>query len=602
MAANNSLQASLNLTQLDFFNLKNSFKNYLKGQEQFKDYDFDGSALNVLLEQMAYNTYKNAFFVNMLHSEAFLDSAQLRTSLFSHCKELNYLPRSKRSAKAKVNITFEATGESQPYIVQKGNQFATLIKNESYTFSIPETLVVASANNTYTFTTDIYEGIYNKDSYIFTGSEYQRFKITNKNVDTNSITVTIYEDGDLLGTVYTLTTTLLDLNNTSKVFFLQTSETGHYEIYFGDNVLGRQPKINSTIIIDYRISQGVKGNGARLFSVDFDPTSSNELTATPTLEVIEAAKNGADEETNASIRYYAPRAFQVQERTVTSTDYEIALKTQFPEINAVSVYGGEEIDPPRFGKVFVAVDIADVEGLPESKITEYFNFLKRRSAFSIDPIIVEPDISYLRIISKVRYNLNVTTNSTNRIKTLVTNTILDYNDEFLNNFNVTLRNSQLVRRIDSSDVSIISNYTDAHVYKKISPVLGAPQNMIINLGVPLLDSVPTQESSYESTDLKSVYSSVFKYNGENAVLEDDGNGIIRIVKVTGSKLIKITDIGTVNYSTGIITLLNFGIESISGPYLKVYGVPKDKDISISRNTILTLESNEIVVNVEALRI
>jgi len=326
MANNTNLSASLNLTQLDFFGLKNSFKNYLRGQAQFKDYDFDGSAFNVLIEELAYNTYKNAFMSNMLMSEGFIDSAQLRTSLFSHSKELNYLPRSKRSARATVAVTFEASGVSQPYTIPKGAQFSTLIKSESYTFTMPETLSVASANTTFAFTTDIFEGVFVSDSFVFLGSPNQRFKLTNKNVDTSSVAVTVYEDGSQIGNIFKVATTLLDLTEFSKVFFLQTSETGNYEIYFGDDVLGRKPKLNSTVVVEYRVSSGTKGNGARVFSVDFDPTSSNELLATPKITTIEASKSAAEEEDNESIRYYAPRAFQVQERAVTTTDYEIALK------------------------------------------------------------------------------------------------------------------------------------------------------------------------------------------------------------------------------------------------------------------------------------
>lgn len=602
MAANTTLGASLNLTELDFHGLKNSLRNYLRKQDQFKDYDYEGSAISILLEEMSLNSYLNAFFSNMIHSEGFIDSAQLRNSLYSHSKTLNYLPRSSRSAKAKVRITFTATGETQPYVISKGSQLSTLIKSKAYTFSIPETLTVASADTNFSIETEIYEGIYNKDSYIFLNKENQRFKITNKNVDTQSVTVTVFEDGDQVGEIYKVTNTLLDLTEASKVFFIQTSETGHYEIYFGDNVLGRQPKLNSTIIIDYRLSAGTKGNGARVFAVDFDPTSQNEITSTPVVEVIESSRNGADPETNESIRYYAPRAFQVQERAVTPSDYEISLKTEFPEINAVTVYGGEEVDPPRFGKVFVAIDIAEVEGLPESKKDEYYNFIKRRSPLSIDPIIIEPENMYASITSLVRYNLNITTDSISRIKTLVLAAITDYNDIYLNDFETTLRLSQLSRYIDDSDVSIVSNVTEATVYKKINPTLGVSQNITIDFGLALTDNLPEQTITYKASDLKTIYSSLFRYNGENCVIEDDGSGNIRIVKFMESKRVKMFNIGTVDYEKGVVTLVGFKPDSYDGASLKIYAVPKDKDIHSTKNVILSVEPAEIVVNVEALRL
>jgi len=603
MASNNSsLSASLDLTNLDFFGLKNSFKNYLRGQDIFKDYDFDGAALNVLLDTLAYNTYKTTFMTNMLHSEGFLDSAQLRSSLYSHSKELNYLPRSVRSAKAKILVSFEASGESQPYVIPKGAQFSSLIKSESYTFTTPETIIVSSANTTYEFTTDIYEGIFKEDSYIFLGTENQRFKITNKNVDTRSVTVTVYEDGDQIGSTYTVTNTLLDLTEFSKIFFLQTNETGYYEVYFGDNVLGRKPKLNSTIVIQYRISTGTKGDGARVFYPDFEPTGVNELIESPTISVIESSSNGSEEENNESIRYYAPRAFQVQERAITPTDYEISLKQEFSEINSVSVYGGELVTPPRFGKVFIAIDIADVDGLPEAKKTEYFNFLKRRSPLSIDPIIVEPEILYLAIKTLVRYNVNITTNSLTRIKTLITTTILDYNKVYLDDFDSTLRLSKLQQKIDDSDISIISNMTDVSIYKKINPSRGELQNIEINFNLPLLDTLAPQSDQYSSTDQKAVYSSLFRFAGETCILEDNGNGIMRIVKFSNTERIKIKNVGTVNYSTGTIILENFKIDDYDGAFLKIYGIPTDKDVASTQNIILQIEPDEISIDVEGIRL
>jgi hypothetical protein len=602
MASNNSLNSSLNLTSLDFFGLKSSFANYLRGQEQFKDYDFEGSALSVLLDELAYNTYKNAFLTNMLFSEAFIDSSQLRSSIFSHAKELNYLPRSTRSAVATVNVSFTATGTSQPYTIEKGSQFSTLIKSTAYTFSIPETLIVASANSTFSFQTDIYEGVYLKDSYIFTSTSNPRFKITNENVDTTSVSVAVYEDGDQVGQVYTLTNTLLDLTDQSKIFFIQTNEIGGYEIYFGDNVLGRQPKLNSTIVIDYRVSAGSAGNGAKIFSVDFDPTGTNEVTSTPIATTIEYAKNGNEAETNDSIKYYAPRSFQVQERTVTTNDYEVALKQQFPEIDSVAVYGGETVDPPQFGRVFVAISITGVDGLPDSKKTEYYNFLKARSPLSITPVLVSPVYTYLKITSLVRYNLNVTTNSSNRISTLATGAIVDYNTANLNDFNVTLRLSQLANKIDNADLSIVSNITDVACYKRTTPVRGIAQNIIVNFNLPIDNTLPLEGDSFLSAKRKSVYSDTFKYAGSTCILEDDGNGIMRILKFNGSDLVKVLNIGTVDYTTGTITLTNFAPDDYDGTYFNIFMIPADRDVQATQNNILTIDPSAIAITVGGLRL
>jgi hypothetical protein len=602
---------SINLVDLDHNTLKQNFITYLRTQEQFKDYDFDGSNMSVVLDILAHNTFKNAFFLNMVTSEAFLDSAQLQNSVLSHAKELNYTPRSKRSAKAIVNVTFEANGANQPYLIPKGASFTSIVKNDLYIFSTAENISVSSPNNTFSFNAELYEGSYVNDTYIFNSSvEFPKFRITNKDVDTTSLTVVVYEDNADIGDNYQLATTLLGLNENSKVFFLQASQNGYYEVLFGDNILGRQPKNNSIIQLDYRVSKGAFPNGARSFSVNFDPTNPyDELIGDLEVTTTSIALNGADEESMESVKFYAPRHFQVQERAVTTNDYEILLKTQFPEINVISVYGGEEVEPPRYGKVFVSVDISDVDGLPESKKTEYANFLKSRSPLSIDPIFTEPDYLYYNVNTLVRYNLNVTANSTERIRTLVTNSIVTYNNDNLNDFKSTLRYSKLSQTIDESDTSIISNQTDIFAYKKINPQLGVSQNIDINFGFPIFEVdyvVDSQATAISTTNrarsTRSIYSSPFSFAGTICTLDDDGIGNIRIVRAVGDSNFVITNAGTVDYKKGLIKLINFNINSYEGSSLKIYVKSADRDLSSSRNTILTLEPSEITIRVEAIRI
>lgn len=593
---------SINLVDLDFASLKGSFKNYLRDQNQFKDYDFEGSNINILLDLLSYNSYKNAFYLNMLLSESFLDSAQLRNSILSHAKELNYLPRSARSSKARVRIEFEATGESAPYIIQKGSPLTTLVKNESYTFTIPETITVSSANTTYSFETDIFEGTYIQDTYTYRqGIENQRFKLTNRNIDTESLTVSVFEDGNEVSDAYKLSTSLLDLDETSKVFFLQPTETGYFEVLFGDNNLGRRPKINSTIVMEYRTSSGELPNGAREFSVDFDPTGSDELNFTPEVNTLENSRDGAEEESIESIRYMAPRHFQTQERAITASDYSIALKGQFPEINAVHAYGGEDLSPPQFGKVFIAVDITNVDGFPESKKIEYRNFIDRRSPFGIRPVFVDPEFSYLSVRSKVRYDVNVTSASRETLKSIIKNAIVDFNEEYLNDFNVILRNSKLETEIDDSDASIISSVTRTRIYKKINPRLGLSENFRINFGVPIIDTIPEKEDLHRATDVHALVSSLFIFNSEQVLLEDDGSGNIRMMKTDGFINEKIKNVGKIDYNTGQIEINGLVVDSFQGSSIKLFVTPVDPDVVASQNSILTIEDDEIIIDLEEVR-
>lgn len=594
--------SSIDLVGLDFNSIKSSFINYLKSQDLFKDYDFEGSNMSVLMDLMAYNTFKNAFYLNMAISESFLDSAQMTASVLSHSKELNYVPRSNRSSKAKIQVTFEASGDTQPYVIPKGSSFTGIVKGDSHTFTIPETIIISSANTTFSYETDVYEGIYLKDSYIVDhGIENQRFIITNKNVDTTSLTVIVYEDGSEVGDTYILASTLLGLSSTSKAFFLQASDLGNYEIIFGDGIIGRKPKNGSTVVLDYRISNGSRSNGIGSFSINFEPTNGEVLT-TPEIVVIQNSLGGATKESLESIKYYAPRHFQIQERAITPSDYEIILKTQFPEINAISVYGGEELDPPRFGKVFLSIDVENVEGIPENKKDEYYSFIKRRSPLSIDPIIVEPLYTYLSINSTIRYNLNITKSSPSRLKTLITQTITDYNNEYLDDFNVTLRYSKLLNLIDITDSSVVSNITEVEIYKKINPQLNVSQNIDIYFNTPLVDDLPALGTNHASIDRHTIRSTAFIYNGILSFIEDDGDGNLRVMQEDKNMHKKITDIGYVNYAKGVISLRNFNISDYNGSEIRLYAKTKDKDISVSKNTILTIEPDEIKINIEAVRV
>lgn len=609
--------SSVNLVNLDFDTLKSSFVTYLKQQSQFQDYNFDGSALNVLLDILSYNTYKNAFYTNMIFSESFIDSAQMRESMFSHAKELNYLPRSARSSVANVTITFSATGDNQPYVIRKGETFSTVIKQSSYTFSVAEDVILTSPTTSFAATFDIYEGLYVKDSYVMDYSvQNQKFKITNDNVDTNSLVVLVYEDGELNPKKFLRASTLLGLTETSQVYFMQASSDGKYEVVFGDNILGRKPKNGSTIVLDYRVTAGSAANGARSFSVNFDPTNANELT-TPVIVYVNKytndtqgrySVNGAEAETLDSIRYYAPRHFQTQERAVTVNDYEIMLKTQFPEISAISVYGGEEISPPRYGKVFVAVDIKNVEGLPESKKLEYYNFIKSRSPLSIDPIFTEPSFTYVQVKTNVKYNINLTTRTSQNIKADVLLTVDQFSSTYLDDFKTSLRYSKLVRAIDDVDMSIVSNETELHAYKKLLPRLAAPQNINLDFNFPIYQTdYVSNEAAFASSvrhevkDNRAVHSTFFRFNGEKCLIEDDGSGKLRIVKEEGNFHYVIKEIGTVNYNTGEIKLINFAPDLYEGNYFKIYVTPKNKDIIGSRNEILSIEPDEVLVTVEAIR-
>ena len=429
MAAN----SSISLTQLDFTEYKNSLKAYLREQNELKDYDFDGSNLSVLLDILAYNTYQNAFYLNMVSNEMFLDSAKLRDSVISHAKELNYLPRSFTSAKASIQLRITPTDANKNSIViPKGTSFITRVDDFSYSFNTNENLVVTNKVNG-TFVSEsiiLYEGNYLSDTYVVNYNNPLIYKINNRNVDISSVAVTVLEDNGSVTQEYARATSLFGHNESSRVFFLQPGIGDSYEVVFGDSVVGRKPKNNAIVIIEYRVSNGELPNGANRF-INSGRIDNEANVAVITLT---SAQDGAVAEDLNSIKYNAPRAFTTQERAVTAEDYENLLKANFPEINAVTAYGGEDATPPQFGRIFVSVDLTDVDGLPKIKEDEYRRFLRARSSVAMEPLFVTPDYTYLKIDSLVKYNINRTGQNPEDLRAFVIDAILNYANANLNSF------------------------------------------------------------------------------------------------------------------------------------------------------------------------
>jgi len=590
MAANSSIV----LSNIDFDTHKNTLKQYLRSQTRFQDYDFEGSNMNVLLDVLSYNTFHNMFYLNMVASEMFLDTAQIRDSVVSHAKELNYTPRSFKSAEANVNIVVTTSDTTKRTIpVARGTTFTSRYSNRNFTFTVNENTVISdyiiNPNNTITFTgsnISLYEGYFINDTFTYTADTTQRFIITNRNVDISSIAVTVIEDVGATIQTYTRASSLFNIDSASKVFFVQPCENDSYEIVFGDGTTGRTPKDNSVISVEYRISNGQLPNGANAFRAD--TTIDNETNIVVTVN--SPASLGSVSETIDEIKYNAPRHFTTQERAVTTEDYENLLKLNFTEVNAVSAYGGEDLNPPQFGKVFVAVDLKEVDGIPEIKKDEYYRFLKPRSPVSIDPVFVDPGYTYIGVTSTVKYNINVTKLSAQDIKTLVVSSITRYALDNLNNFNRVFRYSNVVEAIDNTQQAIISNETSIKVIKVITPTLGVDNIFTVDFQIPLDTTQSSARGGYAIT------SSRFIYNGSRATLQDSGNGVLNIVSGSGAVII---DVGTVDYETGLVQISKFNVSQYDGAGIKIRAEPRNKDIQVVNNVILNIIDDDIDVNVLA---
>lgn len=595
MAANSSII----LSNLDFDTLKNTFKAYMKSQDRFNDYDFEGSNMNVLMDLLAYNTFHNSFYLNMIGNEMFLDSAQLRDSVVSHAKELNYTPRSFKSAEANVAITITSNNTTKrSIVVPKGTTFSSRFGTRTYTFSTGENIIIdnytLNSNNTITFNSGsvtLYEGYYLTDTYTINYKDPQRLVISSKNVDISSLSVTVIEDNGAATLYYSRAASLFDLDESSRVFFVQGAEGDSYEIVFGDGVTGRQPKDNSVILIEYRISNGELPNGCNSFRADSTIDGESNIL----INVNSPANSGAVSESIDSIKFNAPRHFTTQERAVTTSDYETLLKLNFPEINTVTAYGGETLDPPQFGRVFVAVDLNEVDGLPDVKKTEYYRFLKPRSPVSIDPVFVDPAYTYVNVVSNVKYNINTTKLTSDDIRTIVSSSIIDYAQTNLNNFNKVFRYSNLVRVIDTAQLSIVSNETYVRLIKILVPILGSVQPFDVRFDTQL-DTVRSV-----TTGGITISSSEFIYQGQRAILQDDGNGNLQTVSTLNGLVIS-TSVGTVNYETGLLQFANFPVDTYFGNGIKIYAVPRERDISTTNNVILNIIEEDLDLTIEPVRV
>lgn len=585
--------SSINLVDLDFNSLKSSLKSYLSSQAKFQDYNFDGSNMSVLLDVLAYNTYLNTFYMNMVASEMFLDTAQLRDSIVSHAKELNYVPRSFRSAQANVNISITPSTTVTSVVIPAKTGFTSRVGSNTFNFVTKESIAITTSNNGvyYANSIPLYEGSYTTDTFVKNSAiENQRFILNNPTIDTTSIEVTVSENSGANVFVYTQAFSLFGVVSNTNVFFVQPAENEQYEVVFGDDVSGRTPRNGAIIDITYRVCNGELPNGADTFINNSSIDGHSNVFITINTE----ATNGSVSESNTSIKYNAPRSFQAQERAITESDYETLLIREFPEIQAISVFGGEKEDPPQYGKVFISVDITNSDGIPELNKTIYNNYLRDKVPLGITTEIINPDFIYLNVISNVNYNYNITTLSENQLSTKVLTAITNFNDTYLNNFNANFRYSNFVTAIDNADISILNNDTFVYPYYLLQLSSNTNTGFSFSFNTEVLVTTPS-DTVHSITADRGLFSSSFIANGLTSQIEDDGIGNIRLVRVTSDSHSEKSKIGTIDYTTGSIVITNLNVESFTGAGIKLYIKPVSLDYSTSLRNILKIKPEDVSV-------
>ncbi|MDB4344987.1 baseplate J/gp47 family protein, partial [bacterium] len=505
------MATKLNITELDFASNKQQLINYLKSQTQFKDYDFEGSNLNVLLDVLSYNTYQNNFYTNMAINEMFLDSAVLPNSVISHAKELNYLPSSRKSARASVRVTIrDTTITGQTITIPQFAAFKASFQGENYEF-VTDKAYVAKKTETGVFVADnieIFEGqmltSFEREGYFVDEDGILTVILSNENADIDSLEVFVDAEFTEDENIFTRKNDIFGVGPEDKVFYVEPYYDGRYKIYFGNNVFGIQPDEYEDIRVKYRICSGAEPNGASVFTIQITTTGTTEV------ETIQAALGGEDAESLEKIRYFAPKALQIQERAITTSDYEVLLKQQFPEIKAVSAYGGENLNPPQFGRVAISVYLGEAEEtLSNTLVNTYLDYLSDKTPLAIEPTFVPSEFVYGQITIRVNYNPKLTTKNSDYIAQLVRDTIQAYSEASLDNFNTTLRLSNLSSNIDAADVSIQSNAITAKPIIEYTPDLNIKSNPIFKFGTPLVKPYPFRETNGFAEYKPSVISGQF---------------------------------------------------------------------------------------------
>jgi len=510
--------ARLQITDLDFDQIKNNLKSYLQQQSEFTDYDFEGSSLGVLLDILAYNTHYNAYYLNMVANEAFLDTAMLRDSVVSHAKTLNYIPYSYSAPRAITTITVE-TNDTTPgtLTLSRGQTFSSnLIDNMSYNFTTLQDYTVTKSNTQFVFeNVSLYEGRLVNYNFSFTRNSNPKsiFQLPDNNIDTNTLYVTVTDNvGNTATQVYNHVSDVLDVDPTTNAYFIQEARNGNYEIYFGDGVIAKQLVDGSTVSVSYLITNGTTANKAN----GFVPDGPIGIYSIVDVVVNDIAAGGAIREPVDSVKYSAAAQYATQNRLVTFKDYETYIRSKYPSIDSLSVWGGETDIPPVYGKVYISLKPKTNYFISETEkqriITDIIN---PKSIVAVQSEIRDPEYLYLIVETSVQYDPKKTTLKEDAIKTNIRNSILSYRDTNLNRFGASFVLSKLQEAVDNTDVnSFIGSEATVRVQRRFEPNIGNSASYTVKFNVPIHRGTITNK-------LKSTEFDVFDTSGVRRTAQFD---------------------------------------------------------------------------------
>ena len=590
------------VSDLDFDLIKTNLKNFLQGQSQFQDYDFEGSSLSVLLDILSYNTHYLAYLANMATNELYLDSADIRNNIVSLAKMIGYTPSSPRAPMANINVRLNnATGTS--VTMNKGTVFTTTVNDVSYQYVTNSDFTTIPVNGVYEFSNiTIYEGTLVTFKYTYDVNDVdQRFIIPSANADTSTLKVSVQtSSSDSSTSTYSLAGGYNNVSSTSKVYFIQESEDNKYEVYFGDGINGASLDDGNIVILQYIVTNKTAANGASSFSLQGNVGGFTNVSITTN----SSAQGGAEGETDESIRHNAPLQYAAQQRAVTTTDYETLVQSLYPNALSVSAWGGEDDETPRYGIVKIAIKAASGSTLTETTKQSIIDSLKPYNVASVSPQIVDPQTTSILLTVNAKYDAKSTTKSTDTLRSDIITSITNYNTSTLQKFDAVFRYSKLTGLIDGTDTSILSNITTIKMRKRFTPTLASSTRYDIYFRNALFNP-----HSGHNTAAGGILSSTgFKVTGSDLemFLDDDGAGNVRRYYLqSGIRTYANETQGTIDYDTGQITLNSLNVASISNirgassTVIELTVQPNSNDVVPVRDQIVEIDVANSSISVTA---
>lgn len=575
----------LNISDLEFDKVKSNIKDFLKNQDTFTDYDFEASGMSVMLDVMAYTTHYMGFHANMAINESFLDTASLRNSVVSHAKSIGYIPKSVTASEAIIKLTFNTDGQDPSYIaIDKGVNFTSTVNGASYQFTTMETTnVFPDDAGDFVGEIKVYQGQLKELSWTFDSDNInQQFFVYDSGCDRSKLNLSVN------AIPWANNQSLSELLPGSLTYFIQEGLDEVTEIYFGNDIFGKTPRDTQEIRIEYLSTVGknanytstIKDQVFSLNSVIAGVYDSDKVS----IETVNISSLGASAESTESIRHTAPKSYERQNRAVTAEDYKTILLEKYPNIDSISVWGGEDNDPPQYGAVFISIKPKHgLELSPLTKKTLTKDILSKYNMLAINPVIVTPEYTYIDINTTVKYDPLLTTLSPGELQTVIMNNVKTFFSEEISQFKVNMRFSKLSQTIDNSDVAISNNLSSLKIYKKFyTQASNTVGNYIFKFNNALNPG--------------SVVSSVFgsTADGSQMALLDDGQGNILLYDIISEGFIN-TSQGTVDYENGIVELYGFNPVLDINTVISLYAGPKTNDISTLRNNLLVLNSTDVTL-------